>query len=115
MVAAIVVAASSSTKPKNVPTHQSTNDKESLNCSGSTMKVKVIGERVIIILDLSREEYVRFQVPFTEEEATTTTVRPTTTTARPQEATTSMTTTESAGRFNNRIINFDDKPANAID
>ncbi len=105
MVAAIVVAASSSTKPKNVPTHQSTNDKESLNCSGSTMKVKVIGERVIIILDLSREEYVRFQVPFAVDEATTATATSTTTPARPQEVTTATTTEELVGRFNNQNIN----------
>jgi hypothetical protein len=71
------------------------------------MKVKVIGERVIILLHLSREEYGRFQVPFAAEEATTTT-------ARPQEATTTSTT-ELAGQFNNQIINFDDKPADAID
>jgi hypothetical protein len=34
------------------------------------MKVNVIGERVILLLDLSREEYVCFQVPFAAEEAT---------------------------------------------
>jgi hypothetical protein len=80
------------------------------------MKVKVIGERIIVLLGLSREEYGRFQVPFVAEEARTTTARPTTTTARTQEATANtMTTTELAGRFNNRIINFDENPADAID
>jgi hypothetical protein len=86
VAASLFAAASSSMNPKNAPTHQSTDDKESSNHSGSTMKVKVIGERVIVLLDLSREEYVRFQVPFTAAEATTTTARPATTTARPQEA-----------------------------
>jgi hypothetical protein len=56
------------------------------------MKVKVIG-RIIVLLDLSREEYGRFQVPFVAEEARTTTARPTTTTARAQEATPNTTTT----------------------
>ncbi len=39
-----------------------------------------------------------------------------TTTARPQEARfNNITTAELAGRFNNRIIDFDEKPADAFD
>jgi hypothetical protein len=115
---AVAVAASADSEPKKAPTQRSTtatDDKESLNHSDSTMKVKVIGERIIVLLD-PREEYGRFQVPFVGEEAITTTARPTTTTARAQEATANTTTTtELAGRFNNRIIGFDENPADAID
>jgi hypothetical protein len=77
------------------PLHQSINDKESLDHNDSTMEIKVIGDMVIILLDLSKEEYDCFQVPLAAEEATTTT-------ARPQEATDQTTgTMELAGRFNN--------------
>jgi hypothetical protein len=54
-----VVAASANSEPKKAPTQRSTiatDDKESSECSGYTMKVKVIGERVIVLLNLSREE-----------------------------------------------------------
>jgi hypothetical protein len=55
--------ASAGTEPKKALTHPN-------------MKVKVMGERVVILLDMSREEYVCFQVPCMAEDATTTTARP---------------------------------------
>jgi hypothetical protein len=57
----------------------------------------VTGQRVVLLLDLSREKCAHVQVPFAAEEATTTTARPSTRTARSQEATTRTTTDQHDG------------------
>jgi hypothetical protein len=66
-----------STEPKYASSTGAMDDKEPSNHRvfkglHLNMKVKAIGERIVVLFDLSREEYARFQFSLAEPQVNTT-------------------------------------------